>query len=284
MTEASPSENSYVFEAESASEVARLIERNVFFKKAMGGGFPEQVDLDGIVRILDIGCGPGGWAIDVAKSYPGTEVVGIDISETMLSSAKSEAQKYMLENIMFLRMNALQPLEFPDLHFDLVNMRAAVEYIPRANWNALLQECYRITRPGGILRLTEADRIAHTNSRAFERFHYFYSRMLYLKGYGFSPNGSTFGTSPMLGKLLLDAGYRHIGMKSYALDISYATMFQTDYRHLVEMRFEKVRSQLLERSLATSQELDDTYAALLVDITQKTFCGVAYPFIFWGKK
>src|SRR5450432_235720 len=179
MTEGGPSENSYVFEAESASEVARLIERNTFFKKIMGGNFPERANLDGIVRILDIGCGPGGWAIDVATSYPDIEVVGIDISETMISSAKSEAQKYMLENMEFLQMNALQPLKFPGEHFNLVNMRAAVEYIPRRNWNALLQECYRITQPGGILRLTEADRIAHTNSRAFERFHYFYSQMLY---------------------------------------------------------------------------------------------------------
>lgn len=284
MTEAHQAENSYVFEAENASEIARLLERNAFFKKAMGGLFPERANLDGIVRILDIGCGPGGWAVDVANSYPATEVVGIDMSETMIASARSEAQKYTLGNITFLKMNALQPLNFPDQHFDLVNMRAAVEYIPRENWNALLQECYRITRPGGILRFTEADRIAHTNSLAFERYHYFYSWMLHLRGYGFSPDGQTFGTTPMLGKLLQDAGYRHPDMKSYVLDLSYDTMFQMDYRHLVEIRFEKVRLQLLERRLVTAQELEDTYSALLADIAQETFCGVAYLLVFWGKK
>src|SRR5207247_136784 len=115
---------------------------------AMGGLFPERTDLDGVARILDIGCGPGGWAVDVANSYPGTEVVGIDISEVMITSARNEAQKYHVKNVMFVKMNALHPLKFPSQHFDLVNMRAAVEYVPRENWHALLQECYRVIKPG----------------------------------------------------------------------------------------------------------------------------------------
>ncbi len=284
MTEAKQSENSYIFEAENASEVARLLERKAFFKRAMGGIFPERSHLDGIVHILDIGCGPGAWAVDVAKSYPDTKVVGIDISEMMIASAESEAQRCALENITFLKMDALQPLQFSDQRFDLVNLWAAVEYIPRRNWNALLQECYRITRPGGIVRLVGSDRIAHTNSYAFERYHYLYSQLLYQRGYGFSRDGYTFGFTPMPGKLFSEAGYQRTYMKSYALDLSYGTLFQKDYRHIIEVRFEKVRQQLLERRLVTLQELEDTYSALLVDIAQESFCGVAYPLIFWGIK
>jgi ubiquinone/menaquinone biosynthesis C-methylase UbiE len=277
-------ENSYLFETENASEVARLLERNAFFNKAIGGVFPERVNLDGITRILDIGCGPGGWAVDVANSYPSTKVVGIDISDTMINSARSEAKRHTLENVEFIKMNALQPLQFPDQKFDLVNMRGAVEYVPRENWQALLQECYRITRPGGILRLIEADRLAHTNSPAFEKYHFFYSRLLHLRGYGFSPDGQTFGITPMLGRLLHNAGYLHIYMKSYAINCSYNTLFQANYRHIVLLRFEKVRLQLLERRLETSEVLVSTYNALLDDIMRETFCGVVYPLIFWGKK
>ncbi len=36
-----------------------------------------------------------------------------------------------------------------------------------ATWPALLQECWRITRPGGYLRLTECEEPG-TNSEAFE--------------------------------------------------------------------------------------------------------------------
>ena len=284
MTDANEAENSYLFETEDATEVARLLERNALFNQAIGGVFPERADLNDITRILDIGCGPGGWAVDVANSYPSKEVVGIDISDTMIMSAKSEAQKRTLKNVEFIKMDALQPLRFPDQHFDLVNMRGAAEYIPRDKWQDVLQECYRITRSGGILRLMEADRLAHTNSLAFEKYYSFYSRLAYLRGYGFSPDGQTFGITPMLGKLLHDAGYLHTYMKSYVIDFSYNTLFQTSYRHIVEIRFEKVRLQLVESRLVASDELARIYNAFLNDIMRETFCGVTYPLIFWGKK
>ncbi len=284
MTETNGAENSYLFETENATEVARLVERNTFFNEALGGVFPERANLDGITRILDIGCGPGGWVMDVANYYPSREVVGIDVSDMMLLRARNEAQRRTLKNVEFIKMNALQPLKFPDQHFDLVNMRAGVEYIPRANWYALLQECYRITRPGGILRVVEADRLLLTNSHAFEKYHSFYSRLLHLRGYGFSPDGHTFGITPLLGELFHNAGYQRIYMKSYAVDYSYNTLFRANYQHLIVVRFEKVRLQLLERRLVSSEELESTYSALLDDITQETFCGVAYVLIFCGEK
>jgi ubiquinone/menaquinone biosynthesis C-methylase UbiE len=284
MTEANEAENSYLFATENASEVARLLERNVFINNAMGGALPEQANLEGITRILDIGCGPGGWVVDVAHSYPSTEVIGIDISDTMIFNARSQAQQHALQNVTFVKMNALQPLQFPDQYFDLVNMRAAVEYIPRTHWPALLRECYRITRLGGILRVLEVDRLAHTNSLAFETYHAFYSSLLYRRGYGFSPDGQTFGITPILGKLLHNAGYVHIRMKAYALDISYNTLFQASYRRTIMLRFEKVRLQLLERGLGVPEELASIYNTFLDDITRDTFCGVTYPLVFWGKK
>lgn len=284
MTEATASENTYVFASEDASELARLSQQNDLFHKTMGGLFPERSNLDGITHILDIGCGPGGWAVDVAKSYPHTQVIGIDVSNTMLTHAKNEAQMHKVSNVEFINMNALQPLNFLDLQFDLINMRAAVEYIPRANWQALLRECYRITRPGGVLRLIETDKIALTNSYAFERYHYFYTWMLHRRGYGFSPHGWTLGITPVLQTLLRDAGYPHTHIKSYALDFSYNALFQTKYRQLTQMRFENVRRHLQEQALIPLDELEKLYYDFLEDITHQDFCGVACPLIFWAEK
>lgn len=285
MADSNASENTYVFHAEHATEIARLLERDRFLKEAMGGPFPERTDLDGMRDILDIGCGPGGWAIDVARRYPSIRVVGIDISETMITSARNEAQKASpLENVTFVKMNALRPLEFSDQQFDLVNMRAAVEFIPRARWLPVLQECYRVTQPGGILRLMEVDRIAHTNSSAFEQYHALYARMLHLRGYGFSPDGYTVGITPMLGRLLQHAGYRRTQMQSYVLDLSYNSLFQTNYLSLLQVRFEHVQAQLLERGFVAPEELARVHFAFLDEIAQQTFCAVTYPLIFWGEK
>jgi ubiquinone/menaquinone biosynthesis C-methylase UbiE len=284
MTEIHASENSYLFETENASEVARLLHRNDFLREALGGPLPEQTTLHGMKRILDIGSGPGGWAIDVARIYPDIEVIGIDISDTMLNTARFRAKGHKLQNIIFTKMNALHPLEFPDQHFDLVNMRAAVEYIPRNYWQALLQECYRVTRPGGSIRVMEADRMGNTNSRAFEQFHTFYAALLYEQGYGFSPDGSTFGITPMVGKFLHDVGYQDIRVKPYALNFSHASLFQTHYQSIVETRFDKLRTQLIAKKHATLNELADLYTTLLADISQETFCGICYPLLFQGQK
>jgi ubiquinone/menaquinone biosynthesis C-methylase UbiE len=57
--------------------------------KGMGGLFSERSDLSGVHRILDAACGPGGWALEVAFTYPEIEVVGFDISRAMIDYARS---------------------------------------------------------------------------------------------------------------------------------------------------------------------------------------------------
>ena len=86
----------------------------------------------------------------------------------------------------------------------------------------------------------------------------------------------------MLG--LSEPGYRSTQMKSYALDLSSNSLFQTDYRFLLELRFAHVQHQLLERGLAASRELDLLHYEFLREISQKALCAVAYPLIFWGEK
>src|SRR6266699_2543618 len=41
--------------------------------------------------------------------------------------------------------------------FDLVNARTIAGFMRTSDWPALVQECVRILRPGGILRFTETD-------------------------------------------------------------------------------------------------------------------------------
>ncbi len=94
-------ENGYVLNPESATEMARLMLQDRLINEMMGGLFPERKDLDGIDCILDIGCGPGGWALDVARSYPKKEITGIDISDVMLIYANGQKKLHKLKNIHF---------------------------------------------------------------------------------------------------------------------------------------------------------------------------------------
>src|SRR6266496_1335994 len=153
-TSSSEDENSYFIDHESGAEMARLLDQDRLYTRSMGGFFSERSDLSAINRILDIGCGPGGWVQELAFAYPEKDIVGFDISQAMIKYARAQAQVQNLENAQFLVMDATGPLDFADNSFDLVNARL-IAFLTPQQWPRLLQECLRITRPGGILRLTE---------------------------------------------------------------------------------------------------------------------------------
>src|SRR5690242_10696368 len=115
--------NSYLFDSESAAEMARLINWDRMTTSTMGGPLAEQPDPTCFHTVLDIACGPGGWCLDLAHAYPDVEVAGIDISQTMISYARARARSQGLGNASFEVMDATQPLAFSDQSFDLINAR-----------------------------------------------------------------------------------------------------------------------------------------------------------------
>src|SRR5437660_5869950 len=136
----------YVIDAENAAEMARLMVQDRLLTTAMGGLFAEQEDLSSIYRVLDIGCGPGGWLLDVAAHSPQMQGVGIDISQLMIAYATDLARSHTLPNVVFRVMDATGPLDFADASFDLVNGRILSGFLATSGWGTLLQECWRITR------------------------------------------------------------------------------------------------------------------------------------------
>lgn len=52
-------------------------------------------------------------------------------------------------------MDALLPLKFPDASFDLVSMRLGSSFLLVQDWPGVLREFLRVTRPGGIVRITD---------------------------------------------------------------------------------------------------------------------------------
>src|SRR5690348_2053759 len=126
----------------------------------MGGPLPEiaQEELANLHDVLDIACGPGGWALELANAYRSLCVTGVDISEIMVRYANGLAETSGLTNAHFKRMNAQsQPFAFPDQSFDLINARLIIGFMQTTFWPYFLKECQRILRPGGILRLTECE-------------------------------------------------------------------------------------------------------------------------------
>ncbi|HZO74953.1 MAG TPA: class I SAM-dependent methyltransferase [Ktedonobacteraceae bacterium] len=273
----------YVIDAENAAEMARLMVQDRLLTEAMGGPFAEQEDLSSIHQVLDIGCGPGGWLLDVASHFPHIQGVGIDISQLMIAYAANLARARALLNVAFRVMDATGPLDFAAESFDLVNGRILSGFLSTSGWGTLLQECRRITRPGGILRLTEPE-FGFTNSAALDALTGLAAQALYRSGHSFSPHGRTFGTTPLLRLLLRQAGYSAIKQRASVVDYSAGTeLHQSNVQNLLVV-YQLLQPFLVQMQVASLPELQELYQQMEHEVQQADFCGIDYYLTVWGMK
>ena len=275
--------NVYFSNPESSAEMARLLDQDRLITEGMGGLLAEFDDLSRFHRILDIACGPGGWAQELASAHPEFEVVGFDISQIMIDYARAFAQVRNLQNLTFHVMDLQQPLNFPDNSFDLVNSRF-INFLPVAAWPKLMQELKRITRPGGIIRLTESEWWYYTNSPALENLNALLIRALKAQGGSFSQSGRFTGVLPMLGGFLHGIGFVNIKHKSHVIDYSYGSEASTGFRGDARANFKLFQPFIIRMGVATQEELDQLYEQMLSEMAQEDFRGLMFPLTAWGEK
>src|SRR5690242_894142 len=99
----SKGDNTYVFDAESTTELSRLLTQDRITTQAMGGPLAGLTtkEVAGLHAVLDVACGPGGWVLDTAFAYPHIDVSGVDISRTMVDYANARARTQELYNASF---------------------------------------------------------------------------------------------------------------------------------------------------------------------------------------
>jgi len=105
-------------------------------------------------RILDVGCGGGQLAIEIARARPDLEVTGVDLSSSQLRRAKFRSAAAGAR-VDFIQASALD-LPLPDASFDLVYSVDCLKHWPEKGRG--LRECARLLRPGGMLFITEVNR------------------------------------------------------------------------------------------------------------------------------
>ncbi len=275
--------NSYFIDIESGAETARLIEQDRLMTEAMGGIFPEQPDLTDVAKVLDLACGPGGWALEVAFQHQDMDVLGVDLNETMVKYARALAKVQQLRNVQFEVMDVKQPLTFEDNSFDLVNARLIASFMDRTSWLALIAECKRILRPGGILRLSELE-FTVSSSAALQRFTSALYQALSRQGRTFSVDGRSEGIIHMLSKLLRDAGFEEIGNRAFHLDASYGMPMNYSACKDAEVAIALLKPFLLRAGTINEAEYDDLYNQLLAEMASTEFTCINLGMTTWGKK
>ena len=94
------------------------------------------------VRALDLGCGSGTYATRLAAR--GAQVVGVDLSATMLDLARDRARTSAVA-LELLIADISRPLPFSSAQFDLVFTATALHYVE--DLGSAMREIARVMRP-----------------------------------------------------------------------------------------------------------------------------------------
>ncbi|HLZ58997.1 MAG TPA: class I SAM-dependent methyltransferase [Ktedonosporobacter sp.] len=274
----------FVLNRSNEDELTRLRLQDQMLTAGMGGVLPEQPDPSIFRRVLDVGCGTGGWIIQTAKTYPDIQLlIGVDVSKRMMDYAREQAAAQgVSDRVEFHVMDSLRMLEFSTGFFNLVNQRCGASYLRTWDWPKLLSEFQRVCKPGGVIRITEFDIISESSSPAHLRLSELGRDVLYRAGHLFTPDPE--GVTSQLAHLL----YRYAWVldaqtRAYKLHYSAGTpegqLFYEDMKHLYQTVL-----PFLRKWTRIPDDYQTIYQQMLTEMQQPDFTATFPLLTAWGHR
>ncbi|WP_300720897.1 bifunctional demethylmenaquinone methyltransferase/2-methoxy-6-polyprenyl-1,4-benzoquinol methylase UbiE [uncultured Alistipes sp.] len=127
----------------------------------------------GARRILDLATGTGDLAIELARRIPGSQVLGIDLSEQMLERARRKVTERGLDARVRLEEGDAEHLRVETASVDALTVAFGVRNF--GDLEAGLHEMARTIKPGGVAVILE---FSEPKGALFGRLYRFYSGWL----------------------------------------------------------------------------------------------------------
>jgi ubiquinone/menaquinone biosynthesis C-methylase UbiE len=271
----------FVPDRANQDEMKRLQIQGSRTTASMGGVLPEQSDPASFQRVLDVGCGTGNWILETAKTYSSISyLVGVDISKKMIEYACSQAEaEQVSKRVEFRVMDALRMLEFPTGSFDLVNQRSAISWLRTWDWPKLLEEYQRVARPGGVVRITEANWLVETNSPALSLLSELSLKAFYQAGHLFTPNSD--GVTSELPRLLSRHGLENVQIRAFAMEYRAGTQEWQDHYRETELGCRTIQP-FLRKWVRLPDNYEEICQQALSEMQQPDFVVKGHMVTVWG--
>lgn len=182
--------------------------QHFFLKRLLGRS--HQAPLRNPARILDVGCGTGRWAVEMAAEFPSAQVVGFDLVAPVDAGPLLATLGKRARNVSFVQGDLLTGLPFPDSAFDYVHLRLLYSDLPADRWPAVVRELARVTRPGGWVECVEPAEAIRDASPAYGATAHWIAEMCRRRG--LDPN-----VGPQLKSLLVGAGLVQVSERTAML-------------------------------------------------------------------
>ncbi|KAL1920834.1 uncharacterized protein VTP21DRAFT_11469 [Calcarisporiella thermophila] len=137
-------------------EFDRLRLRHYMFRNMFQSNFsaPIKEQLEKGIQVLDAGCGPGTWVVEMATEYRNSTFTGFEVSSII---SQTSTHGLLPPNCSFRQISLSGPLPFADNTFDYIHMRILGMVLSTERWMWMLSELKRILKPGGYLEWLEHD-------------------------------------------------------------------------------------------------------------------------------
>jgi demethylmenaquinone methyltransferase / 2-methoxy-6-polyprenyl-1,4-benzoquinol methylase len=194
------------------------LRRDVFWRRVL----VESLHAPAKAEILDVACGTGDVALQIAASYPRAQIVGVDFAPRMLDRALAKIKG---KPIRLAAADALA-LPFRDHSFDAVTIAFGIRNIQ--DKAGALRRFHEQLKEGGSLAVLE---LAAPDPSLLRRIYlYYFNRLLPLVGRLFSRHSFAYAYLPasvaqfppanVFAGMMRAAGFSHVRYRKLTLGIA----------------------------------------------------------------
>jgi len=221
------------------------------------------------MQVLDIACGPGFTACELAKFVGVTgHVTGIDLNEKLLAVAHQAKESEGVENVAFSSGNIYE-LTLPENSFDFVHARFLFQHLE--NPELALSNVWKVLKPGGVLCILDID----DNWTSFSPESDAFVKFIRKAGAGQKHKGGNRLIGSQLFGLLSKTGFSEVSTQihpitSETLGIRYFLGVAVLFRMEFLSKFQKLLALPQLRKIKKAAEAPDAWGAVGVFVTSGT--------------